>query len=94
VGDCDLAKGSEVSFEPETPPQARENWERLELLRRLYAIIEQSSVMEVARRLDVAKASLYRWMWAERRPSYDNLVALYRAYPEQFPELKLLLEDE
>lgn len=74
-------------------PTTTEAWERTEMLRRLYRIIEADSVMSVARKVGVAKASLYRWMWAERHPSYANLCDLYRAYPAEFPELKLLLED-
>lgn len=68
-------------------------WERVEFLRRLYKIIDESTVMEVARTTGIAKATLYRWMWGERAPNLHNLRALYTAYPTHFPEFKLLMED-
>ena len=78
-----------------TVPPAPEGtyWERVEFLRRLYKIIDESSVMEVARQTGIAKATLYRWMWGERAPNLHNLRAVYRAYPKQFPEFTILMED-
>jgi hypothetical protein len=32
-------------------------------------------------------------MWRERKLSYDKLLALHRAYPAIFPELKILEDD-
>ena len=49
--------------------------------------------MQVARDTGIAKATLYRWMWGERAPNLHNLRALYGAYPEKFPELKILMEE-
>lgn len=69
-------------------------WQKVELLRRLYRIITETSLVAVSRQTGIAKATLYRWMWRERAPGYSNLVQLYRAYPNIFPELKILLEDE
>jgi DNA-binding phage protein len=77
-----------------TPVQtSTEAWERIELLRRLYRIIDRTSVMEVARQVGMAKASLYRAMWRERTPSYTFLLKLYHAYPQEFAELAILEED-
>jgi DNA-binding phage protein len=76
------------------PPPERTYWERVEFLRRLYKVIDETSVMAVARDTGIAKATLYRWMWGERAPNLHNLRALYAAYPDRFSELKLLMEDE
>jgi hypothetical protein len=76
------------------PPAERTYWERVEFLRRLYKLVDETSVMEVARQTGVAKATLYRWFWGERQPSAVNLSALYHAYPKVFPEFKVLEEEK
>jgi hypothetical protein len=74
-------------------PPSGGDWQRVELLRRLYRIIQETSLVAVSRQTGIAKATLYRAMWRERKLSYEKLLALYRAYPAVFPELKLLEDD-
>jgi hypothetical protein len=76
----------------DAPPQGGD-WQRVELLRRLYRVIQETSLVAVSRQTGIAKATLYRWFWRERRPSTMNLLALYRTYPTIFVELKILEED-
>ena len=84
-----------MSTNPTAPatPAMDTYWARVEYLRRLYKIIDETSVAQVVRETGIAKASLYRWMWGERQPSTVNLRALYTTYPNEFPEFKILMEE-
>jgi transcriptional regulator with XRE-family HTH domain len=74
--------------------QEQDAWQRVELLRRLERIATQTSVRDLCQRVGISRASFYRWMFRERLPGYDKLIALYRAYPGEFKELSILEDEE
>lgn len=64
------------------------------LLARLRQLAEETSQAEVARSIGIKPISLWRIFQGERMPSFATLVALYRAHPKRFPELRLLVDEK
>jgi transcriptional regulator with XRE-family HTH domain len=78
-----------------TAVEPQENaWQRVELLRRLERIASETSVRDLCQRVGISRATFYRWFFLERKPGYDKLIALYRAYPKEFRELSILEDKE